>query len=128
MKARIVFAVLAPLMFSSCTKFADDNAVHEKMAKPASAAGSAKAASAWIHSATGTVESIDLEASRITLSHGPVETLGWPAMTMAFKLADPALARGLKEGQSVSFTFDKQGDDYRITAIAPQSTASGAKR
>ena len=54
--------------------------------------------------------------------------LKWPAMTMAFKLADPALARGLKQGQSVSFSFDKQGDDYRITAIAPQSAASGAKR
>ena len=47
---------------------------------------------------------------------------------MAFKLADPALARGLKPGQSVSFSFDQQGDDYRITAIAPQAAASGAKR
>jgi Cu/Ag efflux protein CusF len=49
-------------------------------------------------------------------------------MTMAFKLADPALARGLKKGQAVDFAFDKQGEDYRITAIAPQATASGAKR
>jgi Cu/Ag efflux protein CusF len=49
-------------------------------------------------------------------------------MTMAFRLADPALARGLKPGQSVSFAFDKQGEDYRITAIAPQAAASGAAR
>ena len=69
-----------------------------------------------------------IEGGSITLDHAPVPALKWPAMTMAFKLADPTLARGLKEGQSVSFTFDKQGDDYRITAIAPQSAASGAKR
>jgi len=75
---------------------------------------------------TGVVTQIEVDS--ITLDHAPVPALKWPAMTMAFKLADPTLARGLKEGQSVSFTFDKQGDDYRITAIAPQSAASGAKR
>ena len=69
-----------------------------------------------------------IEGGSITLDHAPVPALKWPAMTMAFKLADPALARGLKEGQSVSFSFDKQGDDYRITAIAPQAAASGARR
>jgi len=43
-------------------------------------------------------------------------------------LVDPALARGLKIGQTVSFSFDKQGEDYRITAIAPLAAASGAER
>jgi hypothetical protein len=42
-------------------------------------------------------------------------------MTMPFSLADAALARGLKKGEAVSFSFDKQGADYRITAIAPQA-------
>ena len=67
--------------------------------------------------------STQIEGDRITLDHAPVPALKWPAMTMAFKLADPALARGLKPGQSVSFSFDKQGEDYRITAIA--TTAAG---
>jgi Cu(I)/Ag(I) efflux system membrane fusion protein len=69
-----------------------------------------------------------IEGASITIDHAPVPALKWPAMTMAFKLADAALARGLKEGQSVSFSFDQQGDGYRITAIAPQAAASGAKR
>ena len=78
------------------------------------------------HRTSGVITQI--EADSITLDHAPVPALKWPAMTMAFKLADPALARGLKKGQAVDFAFDKQGEDYRITAIAPQATASGAKR
>jgi Cu(I)/Ag(I) efflux system membrane fusion protein len=67
-----------------------------------------------------------LEAGHITLDHAPVPALQWPAMSMPFTLADPVLARGLKPGQAVSFSFDKQGNDYRITAIEP--AASGATR
>ena len=70
---------------------------------------------------TGVVTQI--EAGSITLDHAPVPALKWPAMSMPFKLADPALTRGLKPGQMVSFSFDKQGDDYRVTAIAPLAAA-----
>jgi Cu/Ag efflux protein CusF len=47
-------------------------------------------------------------------------------MTMPFKLASPALATGLRKGQPVSFGFDKQGDDYRVTEIAPSQTAAAS--
>ena len=73
---------------------------------------------------------VDVEPGSLTLEHAPVPALKWPAMTMPFKLADPALAQGLRKGQSVSFGFDKQGDDYRITDIAPlaaSAAASGAR-
>jgi membrane fusion protein, copper/silver efflux system len=73
---------------------------------------------------TGVVTQV--EAGSITLDHAPVPELKWPAMSMPFTLADPALARGLKPGQSVSFSFDKHGEDYRVTAIEPAS--SGAAR
>jgi Cu(I)/Ag(I) efflux system membrane fusion protein len=75
---------------------------------------------------TGVITQI--EAGSITLDHAPVPALKWPAMSMPFVLVDPALARGLKKGQTVSFSFDKQGEDYRITAIAPLAAASGAAR
>jgi Cu(I)/Ag(I) efflux system membrane fusion protein len=78
------------------------------------------------YSTTGVVTQI--EAGSITLDHAPVPALKWPAMSMPFVLVDPALARGLKIGQTVSFSFDKQGEDYRITAIAPLAAASGAER
>ena len=86
----------------------------------------ARAASGEPYRATGVV--VEVEGQRVTLDHAPVPALKWPAMTMPFTLAEPALARGLKKGQAVDFAFDKQGDDYRITAIEAQSAASGAKR
>jgi Cu(I)/Ag(I) efflux system membrane fusion protein len=67
---------------------------------------------------------VAIEPDGITLEHAAVPALKWPAMTMPFKLADAALAQGLRAGQSVSFGFDKQGDDYRITSIAPLTAAA----
>jgi Cu(I)/Ag(I) efflux system membrane fusion protein len=83
---------------------------------PASAAG--------VYRTTGVI--VEIEADSLTLDHAPVPALKWPAMTMPFKLGDKALASGLKKGQSVEFSFDKHGEDYRITAIAPISGASAA--
>ena len=82
----------------------------------------APAAAAPPYRTSGVV--VEIDGTQITLDHAPVPALKWPAMTMPFKLADPALARGLKAGQAVDFSFDKQGDDYRVTAIAPQPAAA----
>jgi Cu(I)/Ag(I) efflux system membrane fusion protein len=38
-----------------------------------------------------TVESVDTQAGTVMLEHGPVASLKWPAMSMEFKLANPAL-------------------------------------
>ncbi|MGL6109844.1 MAG: efflux RND transporter periplasmic adaptor subunit [Rubrivivax sp.] len=98
---------------------------------PAQAAGPAALPAAAVYRTTGTV--VAIEPDSLTLEHAPVPALKWPAMTMPFKLAAPALAKGLAKGQSVGFSFDKQGDDYRITAISPApapapNAASGARR
>jgi membrane fusion protein, copper/silver efflux system len=98
------------------------------LARGLTRAALAPASAASVHRATGVV--VDVEPGSLTLEHGPVPALKWPAMTMPFKLASPALAKGLRKGQSVSFGFDKQGDDYRITDIAPlaaSAAASGAR-
>jgi Cu/Ag efflux protein CusF len=39
------------------------------------------------------------------------------AMTMSFKLKDPAMAEQLKEGDKVKFTAEQKGDDLIITSI-----------
>ena len=72
-----------------------------------------------------------LEGGELTLKHEPVPALNWPAMTMGFKLAEPALAKGLKPGQRLRFSFMQRGDDYLITAVEPVASAapaSGASR
>ena len=64
----------------------------------------AKAAAApALHRSHGRVEQIS--PTSVTLSHDPVPALQWPAMTMAFKLASPRLATGVKTGDRVSFAF-----------------------
>lgn len=53
----------------------------------------------------GRVES--LSAGSITLSHDPVPAVGWPAMTMTFRVPDPKLTQGVKVGDRVRFGFDQ---------------------
>lgn len=68
-------------------------------------------------SATGTVEAIDLAARTITIAHGPVPELGWPAMTMTFKAPDIALAR-FKPGDEIAFDLSASGMAATVTAIS----------
>lgn len=57
--------------------------------------------------ATGRIEQIT--ANSVTFSHGPIASLGWPAMTMSFALRDPRLTDGFRVGDRVTFAFDQPG-------------------
>ncbi|MND34019.1 Cation efflux system protein CusB precursor [compost metagenome] len=61
-----------------------------------------------LHEADGQVVAID--NAGVTLAHGPFKTLGMPAMTMTFPLADPALMVGIKTGDKVRVAV-RQTDD-----------------
>jgi Cu(I)/Ag(I) efflux system membrane fusion protein len=66
------------------------------------------AAAATLHEARGKIEAI--EGGEIMISHEPIKSLGWEAMTMGFKLARPELARSLKVGDTIRFSF-RQGEE-----------------
>lgn len=66
----------------------------------------------------GVIKKLDPKGGSVTLQHGPIAALGWPAMTMPFK-ADPGLLTGLKVGQQVSFTV-KPGATPEVVAIQPK--------
>ena len=68
------------------------------------------------HVALGTVNSIDIESGTINISHDAVESVGWPAMTMLFRLADPDLAARAEPGQRIEFRFTTD-DGGTVTAI-----------
>lgn len=55
--------------------------------------------------AVGTVSAIDTAKGSITLNHGPMCDLDWPAMTMAFA-AKPDQDSGIKVGDKVDFEID----------------------
>jgi Cu(I)/Ag(I) efflux system membrane fusion protein len=88
---------------------------------PASAGMPTPAAMA-VYRTTGVI--VEIEPDSLTLEHAAVPALKWPAMTMPFKLADKSMTAGLRKGQSVDFSFDKQGDNYRITAITVPGAAT----
>ncbi len=65
----------------------------------------------------GEIRRIDLERGTILLKHGDIPNLGMGAMTMGFKLKDPAAAKDLKVGDKVKFTAEQQGDTLIVTQI-----------
>jgi membrane fusion protein, copper/silver efflux system len=77
------------------------------------------------HRGEGKVESIGKE--EITISHGPIASLQWGAMTMGFKLPAAVLPQGIAVGNSVSFEIRPTKDGtFQITAIAPVPTSKAA--
>jgi Cu(I)/Ag(I) efflux system protein CusF len=68
----------------------------------------------------GVIKKLDAKSGSVTLQHGPIAALSWPAMTMSFK-ADPALLANLKVGQKVSFTVKTGGDMPEVVAIQPSA-------
>ncbi|MBX3562670.1 MAG: efflux RND transporter periplasmic adaptor subunit [Sphingomonas sp.] len=69
---------------------------------------------------SGTVRSIDGERRTVTIEHGPIPALNWPAMTMTFAVREPAMLRGLARGDRVAFAVRPQpeGGAYVLERIA----------
>ncbi|OYW87090.1 MAG: efflux transporter periplasmic adaptor subunit, partial [Sphingobium sp. 32-64-5] len=80
------------------------------LAKPATAGSPQE-----LFEADGAITAID--ARSVTVSHGPVPALKWPAMTMRF-LAEPALIRGYKRGDRVRIAFDQPSAGPTLRRIA----------
>ena len=80
----------------------------------------APSAAATARMSEGTVRKVDAAAGRITLAHGPLENLGMPAMTMVFKVRDPALLKGVQVGDAVQFVAEQAGNDYVVVRLQPK--------
>lgn len=96
-------------------------------AKPAtpSSADSTASAEAGLHHGNGVVEEIGKDA--ITLSHGPIPSLKWGAMTMGFKLPAQGLPKDIKVGERVDFDIRATSDgEYQIARIAPAAASNKA--
>lgn len=65
----------------------------------------------------GEVRKIDPAAQKITLRHGPIQSVGMPPMTMVFKVQEAALLEGVKVGDKVRFQVEKQGTQYVVTEL-----------
>ncbi|WP_114968879.1 efflux RND transporter periplasmic adaptor subunit [Rhodoferax ferrireducens] len=81
------------------------------------------------HEGEAKIEAIGKDS--ITLSHGPIASLKWGAMTMDFKLPASGKPRNLEQGDKVSFEFymDAEGlpQLIRISPMASEAKAMPAK-
>lgn len=114
--------LLASGLLAACSSPSGDANVPAPTTQPAptsTAAMPADAAASTTASASGVVESVDTDAKTITIAHGPVEALKWPAMTMTFQAPDADLA-SIKQGDHVAFEFASTGMKATITKIARQ--------
>jgi len=82
---------------------------------------------ATTHHGEAKVEAVGKDA--VTLSHGPIQSMQWGAMTMDFKIPPEGLPPGIKNGSTVTFDFKQRKDgQYELTAISPANPgAAGAK-
>jgi Cu(I)/Ag(I) efflux system protein CusF len=76
-----------------------------------------KHAAAQAISGTGTVVSANANTGSTILKHDPIPALGWPKMTMQFKVKNKAQLDKLKKGDKVEFQLEQSGQEYVISNI-----------
>lgn len=125
MKPLYLTAALATaILLSACGQKAETN--DTATAQPAATntadadmGNMAMPAEAKMARSTGTVTAIDKAAGKITLNHGPIPEVKWPAMTMAFS-AKPAILEKVAVGDKVAFDATITGSAGEVTAISKQ--------
>ena len=121
-KAMILTAMLAlPLGLSGCDKKPEA----PKVATPEVAASvdampdMEMPVGSKMGKSSGTVTAIDAATGKITLDHGAIPAVGWPAMTMGFS-AKPALLKGIAVGDKVEFDVTVADNVGEVTRIKKQ--------
>lgn len=111
-KTLIITALLALLGGAAPVAFAqaDHNAHH---------GGTSVPTEAEVKLAEGTVKKIDKSAGKLTIAHGPLESLGMPAMTMVFRAAEPGMLDQVKAGDKIRFAVEKVGGALTVTSLEP---------
>ena len=84
--------------------------------------GEPAAAATPAHRAQGRLERV--AGKDLTISHGPVPSIGWGPMTMDFKAPAAGLPAGIKAGDPIAFEFVQSSDgSFAVTTIAPRTGA-----
>ena len=85
------------------------------MAAPKASSGSTMVMAEGV----GVVRAVDPTAGTVTLEHGPIAALNWPAMVMKLKANPATLLKGLRVGQPVKFQLMQMGETTEVRGIRP---------
>jgi Cu/Ag efflux protein CusF len=65
----------------------------------------------------GEVKKVDKDTGKLTIKHGPLNNLDMPAMTMAFKVREPAMLDRVKAGDQVRFRVERVNAGLTVTRL-----------
>jgi Cu(I)/Ag(I) efflux system protein CusF len=68
-------------------------------------------------SAIGVVQQIRLEQGKVKIDHEAIPALGWPSMSMYFRVKDKAVLKGIATGDKVQFELEKGAAGLEITRM-----------
>lgn len=114
---KIVAFVATVTALSACSK---NEASEQKKVEAPMEQMSKESSTVTTAQAVGVITAIDTKENILTLNHEAIAAIKWPAMTMGFKVADPALLNGLTVGQKVDFELKAEGGNQVITNIKPK--------
>lgn len=104
MKSKIMFAALALAGYFAASACSEQTAVKTQAMQGKDVAHG-----------IGVVNSLDLEARKINLTHEAIPEIGWSAMTMDFAVGETLDLSTLKKGDNVHFALKRDSDGaYRI--------------
>ncbi|MEH6560801.1 MAG: efflux RND transporter periplasmic adaptor subunit [Marinobacter sp.] len=97
----------------------DEALLRFESGQTSASSGIENAAAAGLITGVGRISELDLgsESASITLNHGPITELSWPAMTMAFGLSESVSTDGLAIDQEVTFRFRETPEGYVIEGL-----------
>lgn len=69
---------------------------------------------------SGEVKKVDKSAGKITIKHGPLQNIGMDAMTMVFRVKDPAMLEQVKVGDKINFVAEEPNGQLMVTKLEKQ--------
>ena len=109
--SKILFPLTLGLALPLGAIAADDQATTQR--------GGAKSMHNTTPMSTGEVRKVDKSSGKVTIKHGPLDNLGMPAMTMVFRVKDPAMLDQMKEGDRIDFVAEKVNGAFTVIQAKP---------
>jgi Cu(I)/Ag(I) efflux system membrane fusion protein len=76
--------------------------------------------------ASGWVDEIDTRQRRVRISHGPIDALGWPSMTMVFDARPAVDLDSIAVGQDIRFALEQEhAGEYVLSRVFSAHNGAG---
>ena len=69
--------------------------------------------------ADGEIRKVDKDSGKVTIKHGEIKNLDMPAMTMVFKVKDPAMLDAVKVGDKIRFKAMNEKGSITVVDLVP---------